>query len=89
MASLLPKPSLDLLVPSLVSLLAGVALTKYFLPPPPPPDYDSDDSYDSDAAPVPSVGLSAKEWGLKHAPYKLVLCVDKSLKVREGRCVRG
>jgi peptidyl-tRNA hydrolase len=57
---------------------------------PPPPTF-SDDDFDSDGfdtdcdedSPPPSTDPT--QWGVRDAPYKLVLCVNKTLKMSSGK----
>mmetsp|Transcript_9029 Transcript_9029/g.10450 ORF Transcript_9029/g.10450 Transcript_9029/m.10450 type:complete len:110 (-) Transcript_9029:572-901(-) len=47
-------------------------------------DSDSDDDDDDDDT-VPLTNTSAKEWGMKDAPYKMVLCVNQELGMKKGK----
>jgi PTH2 family peptidyl-tRNA hydrolase len=46
-------------------------------------DDDSDD--DDDDNTVPLTNKSAKDWGMKDAPYKMVLCVNQGLGMGKGK----
>jgi PTH2 family peptidyl-tRNA hydrolase len=46
-------------------------------------DYDSDD--DENHVPSPTEGIKPSEWGLMHAPYKMVLCVNQELGMGKGK----
>ena len=80
------------------SLFTGLAagavstliLTKYLFPPAPQElSFDSDDDgfstdSDDDATPV-APSADPTQWGVRDAPYKLVLCVNKTLKMGPGK----
>ena len=83
-SSFVPKLGYDSGLALLLGALAGVLYQKYMSPPPPPEDLDSD-SYDSNNPVLPTPGAPSSSWGMPHAPYKLILCVNKSLKMGNGK----
>ena len=48
-------------------------------------DYDSDDSNDDFVKHEPAGTRLCSEWGLAHAPYKMVLCVNTELSMGKGK----
>jgi len=49
---------------------------------------DSDDDYDDDdnnAPPIQAGTLPCAQWGLQHAPYKMVFCVNTDLAMGKGK----
>lgn len=47
-------------------------------------DDDWDDSDDDDVQPTSGGNTSSSSWGLKDAPYKMVLCVNQELGMGKG-----
>ena len=51
----------------------------------PPPVIDEYDSEDEDHEPAPTNGVDPSKWGIIHAPYKMVLCVNQELSMGKGK----
>ena len=65
----------------------ALVLLRQFRPTGQPEEYDDDDESD-DGLPAPTGGgpqASAQEWGIRHAPYKMVLCVNQELSMGKGK----
>ena len=74
------------------ALLPTIALLLHKKAKPSPPleisvdDNDFEDVDDDDSSAAPEVnGEISKTWGMRHAPYKMVLCVNTSLGMGKGK----
>ena len=50
-------------------------------------DDDWEDESDDDVQPISGSNTTSSTWGLKDAPYKMVLCVNQELGMGKGKLV--
>ena len=69
------------------ALLPTIALVwmRPFRPAEPDHDDDDDDDETDDGLPAPATSTKASEWGIQHAPYKMILCVNQELSMGKGK----